>query len=355
MDISFLSPEAFIQTAHKMYALDSLDPNTNCELLALISTTKLSHNTMVHVLYYLHLLLTHRTYLYHHPATQGHSQSRQLGFNTSCREKLLPAPHRRTSADLFELLIVLMMVANKANDDSSYTMKTWENLTPLSISVLRKRELIVLKKLNYNVFLKTEDHAKWCTQVYAMVRGALPDVHHQDVSQQGQPKETYPLQAGPFNTTPLYNAVSSLSPLDSLPLTPRSPSLDLLLYAHAPVASLPKRKLYDGNAEQRCAKRSCYNKANDNNNSYGVVTDLTFTQTLTAPSISLPLPAFPYEQQQQLNQQQYQYHHQNQLLTPLKRFDYEYELQEHPQDCSCCALTRMTDVYHNNLRNGLKL
>lgn len=281
--MDFLDTDTFIRLAHTKYALPLLEHKVRADLDTLIATTRLSHNTLAHVLYYLHLLVTHKTSLYHIPSR----------FTSSSREKLLPAQHRRSGADLFELLVVLMMVANKANDDSSYTMKTWENLTPLSIPYLRRREVTVLRKLNYNVFLKGEEHTRWCDQLRSL-------------AQDCQVPELTPPQLSPSHLIQ-----SSIMPKsNTLPLTPRSPRVELEV-------ALNKRKL----------------------------------------------PAEPYMQrkkQQLTAQPQQQYYlvpnFPQQLLTPLKSLDncaMMVPSYPHPLDCTCCALTRMTDVYHNLLKSVL--
>jgi hypothetical protein len=189
-----------------------------------------------------------------------------------------------------------MMISNKTNDDSSYTMKTWENLTPLTIPVLRQRELVVLKKINYNVFLKEVDHYRWNNQLYliALKSSIL------------KAKYTLP----PALTTPVCQVSTpliSLSPLDAFPLTPRSPSLELS----------NKRRIPEPFEPEPYKKARC---------------------TPQPMVIGYMMPYLPLQPQQQ-------------LLTPIRGNDVA---SEHPQDCTCCALTRMTDVYHSTMR-GVKL
>ncbi|CCH45950.1 hypothetical protein BN7_5537 [Wickerhamomyces ciferrii] len=161
-DDEFLSSDLFIRLSWSIYFNSSslIETQYYKDLENLISTTCLNKVTLIHTLYYLYLLVNHKPFLYQS------SNYKLSSFQSSSRIKLLSNSNRKSSKELYELIVILFMISNKANDDSSYTMKTWSNLTPLTNSILKKKELVVLKKIQYNVFLKNDEYLKWCNQLY---------------------------------------------------------------------------------------------------------------------------------------------------------------------------------------------
>lgn len=355
-DDSFFNQHAFIRLSWCLYFKGQSTNSSDFQLYYsevdnLIKTTALNRQLLAHSLYYLYLLIQHKTSLF--PNTSGTYSS----FQTSSRVKLLSGEHRRNSKELKELIIVLLMISNKSHDDSSYTMKTWENLTTLTIPILKKREITILKKINYNVFLSPSHYSKWLDVLYNQcIKFSLVI---DPVSPKSAPTQQYP---------PIYNTSSyipSSTPSsdynESYPLTPRSPLLDI----NYQIQSL-KRPLNDPVFIQPQGKRQRLSTLSTSylltpikslqlstSNNLPSQHHSSKTHNITSTIASMNDPYLEYPSLQQFNYQP----------TSLDNVDNNYPeipllQQPHPINCTCCAMTNLANGYNssytrsNNLIGG---
>lgn len=183
---SFLNYANFIKLAHSIY-FGTEYPLTNSpndynrrsnnqiltadkfqnDLFNLLNITKLSTQTLVHSLYYLYLLVNHRQSLFNDTANDNNSSATTtpIRLKSFSRTRIISSVDKKNHLELFNLMVVLLMISNKTNDDSSYTLKTWTNLTELTSAFIIKKEVVILKKINYNAFLKPQQFNSFCLKL----------------------------------------------------------------------------------------------------------------------------------------------------------------------------------------------
>lgn len=161
MDESFFTSDIFIRLSFCLYFKSEINHFENeynayyNELSNLITVTNLNNSILVHSFYYFYLLINHKSNIF----------EKNKSFKSSSRLKLFNLK-KKSVLELKNLMITLLMLSNKSHDDSSYTLKTWINLTNLSAGFFKKNEIIILKKINYNLFLSNSNYLKFTNILY---------------------------------------------------------------------------------------------------------------------------------------------------------------------------------------------
>lgn len=349
---NFLTNDLFIRLCWSIYykssSLQIKESQFYKDVENLISLTNLNTQTLIHTLCYLYLLVNHKRCLYS-SSSSSPSSSKLSSFQTSSRLKLLSSSNRKNDVELFELLVILFMISNKANDDSSYTLKTWSNLTPLTNTTLKKKELVVLKKIQYNVFLKNDEYTRWCGDVYKIGVGyqLIWNTRQQSISISSPSLYNYP----PTPKSPVPESYLPPPPQMSL----QQPTYQVL--QPIPITQLPQQSYYSTTSSYPPQKRS-FNEFNSQTPYNNVSKKQQYESVYNTPTKIASISNYN-------------------MLTPIKSsymtsnnhntgvmIDNNYPInyniqpppqQQHPLNCSCCALTNFTNCYHSSLKSMVKL